>query len=133
MLKKTLLAAAMLLAGTAGAMADPVKIRVAWVVPVTNLPSILLEKPELMTHNGKTYQAELVRFQGTPPMITAMAVGELEIALLNSTALSLGVENAGYFRGGGGEQFALIPCLNDGDAGVRVIQAVVQRELMGWL
>ena len=95
MLKKTLLAAAMLLAGTAGAMADPVKIRVAWVVPVTNLPSILLEKPELMTHNGKTYQAELVRFQGTPPMITALAAGEIDIADLAYSSFALAIQNAG--------------------------------------
>jgi ferrochelatase len=42
-------------------------------------------------------------------------------------------ENAGYFRNGGGENFAAIPCLNDSDAGMRVIETVVLRELQGWV
>jgi len=49
------------------------------------------------------------------------------------TLEEIGVENAEYFRHGGGEQFAAIPCLNDSEAGVRVIQNLVQRELSGWL
>jgi protoporphyrin/coproporphyrin ferrochelatase len=49
------------------------------------------------------------------------------------TIEEIGVENAGYFRLGGGEKFAAIPCLNDSAEGVRVIQNVVQRELSGWL
>jgi protoporphyrin/coproporphyrin ferrochelatase len=42
-------------------------------------------------------------------------------------------ENAGYFRTGGGENFAAIPCLNDSEAGMRVIETVVRRELQGWV
>jgi len=49
------------------------------------------------------------------------------------TLEEIGVENAGYFREGGGEKFAAIACLNDSEAGVRVVQNVVQRELSGWL
>jgi ferrochelatase len=49
------------------------------------------------------------------------------------TIEEIGVENARYFRAGGGEKFAAIACLNDSAAGVRVIQNVVQRELSGWL
>ena len=33
----------------------------------------------------------------------------------------------------GGEKFARIECLNDSEAGVDVIEAVVRRELMGWV
>ena len=33
----------------------------------------------------------------------------------------------------GGERFAYVPCLNDSEAGMRVIEAVVRRELMGWV
>ena len=29
--------------------------------------------------------------------------------------------------------FAYVPCLNDGELGMRVIEAVVRRELMGWV
>ena len=33
----------------------------------------------------------------------------------------------------GGEKFAYVPCLNDSEDGMRVIEAVVRRELMGWV
>jgi protoporphyrin/coproporphyrin ferrochelatase len=42
-------------------------------------------------------------------------------------------ENASYFRAGGGKNFAAIPCLNDTEAGIRVIETVVLRELQGWV
>ena len=41
-------------------------------------------------------------------------------------------ENAEYFRHAGGENFAAIPCLNDSEPGMRVIETVVLRELQGW-
>ncbi|MGE0022348.1 MAG: ferrochelatase [Hyphomicrobium sp.] len=42
-------------------------------------------------------------------------------------------ENRHIFEGGGGEKFAYLPALNDSAAGVDVIEAVVRRELMGWI
>jgi protoporphyrin/coproporphyrin ferrochelatase len=42
-------------------------------------------------------------------------------------------ENAHYFRAAGGENFAAIPCLNDSEAGMGVIETVVLRELQGWV
>ena len=42
-------------------------------------------------------------------------------------------ENAEIFRHNGGENFAAIPCLNDGPEGMRVIQNLVTRELQGWV
>lgn len=41
-------------------------------------------------------------------------------------------ENAEYFHHAGGENFAAIPCLNDSEAGMRVIENLVRRELQGW-
>jgi protoporphyrin/coproporphyrin ferrochelatase len=41
-------------------------------------------------------------------------------------------ENAEYFRHAGGENFAAIPCLNDSEWGLNVIETVVLRELQGW-
>ena len=49
------------------------------------------------------------------------------------TLEEIGVENAHYFRENGGEHFARIDCLNDSQAGMRVIETLVRRELMGWL
>jgi NitT/TauT family transport system substrate-binding protein len=88
------LAAVAVSAGAANA-ADPVKIRVAWVAPVANWASILLEKKDLMQHHGKTYVMEPTRFQATPAMITALATNELEVANLAFSSFALAVENAG--------------------------------------
>ncbi len=49
------------------------------------------------------------------------------------TLEEIAMENAGYFRSGGGENFAAIPCLNDSEAGMRVIETVVVQELQGWI
>ena len=49
------------------------------------------------------------------------------------TLEEIGVENAGYFKAGGGERFAALPCLNDSEDGMRVIETVVRRELAGWI
>jgi sulfonate transport system substrate-binding protein len=84
-----------LAAGIGAARAEPLKIRMAWVVPVTNLSSMLFNKEGVAKHLGKTYDYEAVRFQGTPPMITAMATGDLQIGLLGYSALGLAVQNAG--------------------------------------
>ena len=49
------------------------------------------------------------------------------------TLEELDKENRHYFEEGGGEKFAYLPALNDSAEGVRVIEAVVRRELGGWL
>jgi NitT/TauT family transport system substrate-binding protein len=80
--------------GTAGA-AEPVKIRNSWVAPVSNWASILLEKKDLAKHFGKSYVMETIRFAGTPPMVTALANNELEIANLAYSTLGIAIQNAG--------------------------------------
>jgi NitT/TauT family transport system substrate-binding protein len=87
-------AVGMLGAGTAQG-ADPVRIRASWVAPVSNWASILLEKKDLARHLGKSYVLEPVRYQGTPPMITALANGELEVANLAYSTLAIAIQNAG--------------------------------------
>lgn len=49
------------------------------------------------------------------------------------TIEEIGGENAEYFHHGGGTQFSRIECLNDSPGGIRVLGAVVRRELMGWI
>ena len=61
--------------GTANA--EPVKIRMAWVAPVSNWASIVLEKKDLAKHLGKSYTLETLRFAGTPPMMTAVSLGTI--------------------------------------------------------
>ena len=74
---------------------EPVKIRMSWVAPVANWASIVLEKKDLAKHMGKTYTVEAVRYQGTPPMITAIANNELEVSILAYSSLAIPIENAG--------------------------------------
>jgi ferrochelatase len=42
-------------------------------------------------------------------------------------------ENAEIFRHAGGANFRAIPCLNDSEGGMRVLQTLVRRELAGWI
>jgi protoporphyrin/coproporphyrin ferrochelatase len=49
------------------------------------------------------------------------------------TLEELDKENRHYFEENGGEKFAYLPALNDSAEGARVIEAVVRRELQGWL
>ncbi len=49
------------------------------------------------------------------------------------TIEEIGRENKNHFLAGGGQSFARIDCLNDTDGGMRVIEAVVRRELSGWI
>jgi sulfonate transport system substrate-binding protein len=84
-----------LFGASAAHSADPVKIRLSWVAPVTNWGSIMLEKKELAQHLGKSYTLEPVRYPGTPPMVTALANGELEVSNLAYSTLAIAIENAG--------------------------------------
>lgn len=42
-------------------------------------------------------------------------------------------ENRHIFESNGGEKFAYLPALNDSSEGLDVIEAIVRRELMGWI
>ncbi len=75
--------------------AEPLTIHAAWVIAPSNLLPILYEKPGLARHVGQSYKLDAVHFSGTPPMITALAAGELDVAMLSYSALALGIENAG--------------------------------------
>jgi len=49
------------------------------------------------------------------------------------TLEEIAIENADIFRKNGGVNFFAVPCLNDSAPGIAVIQAVVERELRGWI
>jgi len=49
------------------------------------------------------------------------------------TLEEIAVGNAEVFHEHGGERFSHVPCLNDGPEGMAVIEAVVRRELAGWI
>jgi len=86
---------ALLALGGGVAAAEPLQVRVSWTAPVSDWASIWLEKKDLARNYGKSYVFEPVRYRGTPPMITALANNELEIASLAYSTLPIAVENAG--------------------------------------
>jgi ferrochelatase len=49
------------------------------------------------------------------------------------TLEEIAIENARVFKRYGGENFAVVPCLNDSEAGMRMIGQLAMRELKGWV
>jgi len=90
-----LIAAAIAIGSNAAHAADPVKIRLSYVVPIANWTFMLMEKKDLARNLGKSYTLDITRFAGTPPMITALAAGELDIANLTYPTLPIAIQNAG--------------------------------------
>jgi sulfonate transport system substrate-binding protein len=92
----------MIAVGTIGsaavARAEPLTIRVGWVVTPGHLIPLIEElgkrQPALFKHLGKSYALEAVHFQGTTPEIQAQAIGELEVASLSTAAVALAITNA---------------------------------------
>ncbi|HLI20782.1 MAG TPA: ABC transporter substrate-binding protein [Stellaceae bacterium] len=89
------LAVAGIFALSTAASADPVKIRVGWVAAPGELPSIMAFKKDVAKHWDKSYSFEAIHFQGTPPMMTAMASNQVDLTPLSYSTLGLGIINAG--------------------------------------
>lgn len=49
------------------------------------------------------------------------------------TLEELAIRGKESFEGAGGTHFAYIPCLNDSDHGIRLLQTLLLRELAGWI
>src|SRR5580658_384174 len=86
----------------ARAQTAPVKIRVGWVVVPASLAPLVLEKKDILKHFGQSYVAEATRFEGTPPVITALASGELDVGPLAVPSFRLANPNA-HIGGLGGD------------------------------
>jgi ferrochelatase len=95
----------------------------------------------IMTFQSRFGRAEWLK-PYTDETIKAMAArGVKNLAVITpgfsadclETLEEIAGENAEYFHHAGGENFAAIPCLNDSEPGMRVIETVVRRELQGWV
>jgi NitT/TauT family transport system substrate-binding protein len=73
---------------------QPLKVRIAWIVPVTNHASFMYTTKGVLRHHGKSYVAETTRFQGSTPQLTALGTDNLDIALLGFTSFPLAIQNA---------------------------------------
>ncbi|GLQ52780.1 ferrochelatase [Devosia nitrariae] len=86
--------------------------RAEWLKPYT------AETLEELPKQGKTKIAILA------PAFSADCIETLE---------EIAITGRESFLEAGGEQFAYIPCLNDSEAGMDMLEAVVRRELAGWI
>jgi sulfonate transport system substrate-binding protein len=96
---RKLLALSILFVATLGtlpsAAAGPVRLRLGWVVPITDWALFMVEKRDLAQHFGSSYVLEPVRFASSPSVITALANNELEIGNLAFSTLALAIKNGG--------------------------------------
>ncbi len=76
------------------ANAEPVKLKLAWVIVPYEVSPVLFMKRDVMAHVGKTYDVELVHFASSPAMISAYASGDLDIATLSTFAFSNTIRSA---------------------------------------
>lgn len=89
------LAAAATMFAAAAPQAEPVKIRVGWVVVPGQITPILFDPPGVAKHHGKSYVLEPVRYPGSSVALTALAAGELELANLTFTQVPVAILNGG--------------------------------------
>lgn len=94
-MKRTLLRttlAAVLLASTAlPALAQSIPtVRVGWTIPAEEAKYWLMRRPQEFPNLGKTYKIEFIQFQGTAPMVQAMAAGALDCSTQAPLSLAQG-------------------------------------------
>src|SRR6185312_4573941 len=92
---RTLIAGLALAASAAASQAEPLKIHLAWVASPPELPPILFAKEGIAKHLGQSYTIEPLHFQGTSPMITGFAAGEVDIGPIAYPSFATAVLNAG--------------------------------------
>jgi NitT/TauT family transport system substrate-binding protein len=86
---------ALALLSGAAAQAEPYHLRIGWVVVPSDLAPLMSQKPDLAAHAGKSYIPEMTHFTGTSTVMTALASGQLDVAVLAYSTFALGIENAG--------------------------------------
>lgn len=77
------------------ARADPVKIRIGWILAPAQLTPYMFAKTGIAVHNGVSYALEPIHFQGSVMEVTAAQTSDLDIAVFGSTSFAIAVENAG--------------------------------------
>lgn len=90
-LASVVVGAAILASGAANAQT---KIRVGYSVIPIHMAPLIFERDDLATHKGKSYTVEMIHFRGSAAQLTAMAAGELDLAVLAFSTFAGGIVNA---------------------------------------
>jgi sulfonate transport system substrate-binding protein len=87
-------AIALFAAAASIAGAEPVKLRVGGVAPSADLVELMFAKQGVARHLGQSYDYAPMHMAGTPPVITAIATGDLDIGVFSYSSFGLAIENA---------------------------------------
>jgi sulfonate transport system substrate-binding protein len=77
------------------AAAEPLALRVGWVVVPAELTPILFAHPGIAQHEGRSYRLEPVHFKGSPLALTAFAAGDIEIGGFGYSTIANAIVNGG--------------------------------------
>jgi ABC-type nitrate/sulfonate/bicarbonate transport system substrate-binding protein len=92
---KISVAAILTLLGSIAAFAQqPQTIRVGWTIPAEESKYWMMRRPDQFPELGKTYKVEWVQFQGTAPMVQAMAAGALDCSTQGVLSMAQGAIQA---------------------------------------
>lgn len=89
------LALAIVAAAALPAIAEPVKIRVGWIVAPASMVPLLFLAPGAAKHLGKSYTFDPINFGSSNLQITAISQGEIDIAAFGYTSFPLAIQNGG--------------------------------------
>ncbi len=70
------------------------KLRIGYVVVPIHMAPLIYQVDEASRNKGKSYTAEFIHFRGSAPQLTALAAGELDLAVLAFSTFAGGVVNA---------------------------------------
>jgi sulfonate transport system substrate-binding protein len=84
---------AALLAATA-ASAEPLKIRIGWLLVPAEITPIFSPAPGITRHLGVSYVLEPTRYQGSSLLTSALGAGEIDVAPFGYSSFALAVQNA---------------------------------------
>jgi sulfonate transport system substrate-binding protein len=103
--------------------AEPVKLRIGWVVTPSDLAPLLFLKPGLALHAGKSYEPELIHFAGTSTVVTGLASGDIDTAALAYSSFAIAIENAGMT-----DLRVIADCFQDGAPGYHTNGMMVRKD-----
>lgn len=74
--------------------AQPVKIRVGWMIPGDDIKYVMMKRPDILKHYSKWYTVEWFQFQGTAPQAQAILANSIDVATLGAASLVQAADKA---------------------------------------